>query len=181
MNQNHNDGGKMKRAFSILLLVLLLQMLGCTGKQGATGPQGEKGDHGETGLQGPAGVQGPTGPAGPTGPTGPKGDKGDKGDPGNKGDKGDPGQSGTQRIVRYSTSPVPTNSTYCYTIPELTNLSNSMVSITVYTRLDGLTTWWPLPTYFQGSPDFGPSYLFGEGQLCVLQCKNQWIAIVIIK
>jgi hypothetical protein len=164
----------MKRGLPILIIVLSILMLSCTGKQGPTGPKGEKGDHGEIGPQGPAGVQGPTGP------TGNKGDKGDKGDPGNKGDKGDPGQSGTQRYVYYSLTPVP-YATTCYTIPEVTSDATRIVSLTVYARWDGQTSWFEIPAYFAGQSGYGSLYYFSEGQVCVDQLLGAWLAFVIIK
>jgi hypothetical protein len=60
----------------ILMALVLVPLVCCTGPQGDTGLQGPKGD---TGPQGPQGDTGPQGPKGDTGPQGPKGDTGPQG------------------------------------------------------------------------------------------------------
>ncbi|MBI4234486.1 MAG: hypothetical protein HY686_08605 [Chloroflexi bacterium] len=66
-------------ALTVLLSLLLLAALACTGPigpQGAAGPQGSVGAAGSKGDAGPAGSQGSVGPAGPKGDTGLAGPQG---------------------------------------------------------------------------------------------------------
>lgn len=60
--QRSKQEGAVMKKFAVLMLVVLL---GCTGKTGPMGPAG---------AQGPAGPTGPAGPVGPGGPPGPGGD-----------------------------------------------------------------------------------------------------------
>ena len=108
---------------------------GAPGAAGATGPQGPAGADGATGATGPQGPQGVkgdtglTGPAGADGATGPQGQQGIQGVQGNAGAQGPAGFPGqTTRI----TSPVTNNNASANTIADVTGLSFSVVSGSIY-------------------------------------------------
>jgi hypothetical protein len=154
----------MKRACSLLaiLLTLTLVTVQCS-KEGPMGPKGDKGDIGDIGPQGPTGIQGPTGAEGP------------------KGDKGDSDSTAAHRYVYYSLTVVPTNGSHCYSMPIVTGDPTKMVSLTVYARLEGTSLWFEVPLYFEGDANAGKFYYFYEGNVCVDQLANCWLAFVIIK
>ena len=66
---------------SPILMVLLLMMIlaiACSGEQGPTGLAGSQGSIGPAGAEGPRGPSGPTGPPGPAGPRGATGPAADR-------------------------------------------------------------------------------------------------------
>lgn len=114
---------------------------GATGPQGPQGPQGLKGDTGATGSQGPAGADGATGPQGPqgikgdtgaTGSQGPQGQQGIQGIQGVQGNAGAQGPAGFPGQTTRITSPVTNNNASANTIADVTGLSFSVVSGSIY-------------------------------------------------
>jgi hypothetical protein len=69
-------------AFLIIIALIVVPLVACTGPQGPQGPQGPAGPQGEKGERGPmgppgdSGARGPVGPEGPEGPAGPAGPSG---------------------------------------------------------------------------------------------------------
>ena len=96
---------KKKILISLLVLsVILITAVGCTGDIGPVGAVGPPGPQGELGAQGSIGPQGKTGPAGlqgnqgipgPAGPVGPRGLTGQQGSAGPEGPQGEEGPRGS--------------------------------------------------------------------------------------
>ena len=104
-----------------------------------------------------AGCEGPEGPVGPTGPPGSPG----------------PGS----RIVYESTEPIPDSSNpYCYNIPEI-DLDN-MPNVAVYLSEDR-NEWVEIPIYFD-IPDYVAVAILVDGQICMFNCADWYVMIVII-
>jgi hypothetical protein len=69
-------------AFLIIIALIVVPLVACTGQQGPQGPAGPQGPQGEKGERGPMGPPGESGTRGPVGPEGPPGPEGDEGPPG---------------------------------------------------------------------------------------------------
>ena len=90
-------------AITVILLLIVALVAGCSAKEGPVGPAGPPGPAGPVGpagAQGPAGATGPQGAAGPAGPAGPVGPAGPAGPPGPAGPAGVAAAPETPKTVK---------------------------------------------------------------------------------
>jgi hypothetical protein len=77
-------------AFLIIIALIVVPLVSCSGPQGPAGPSGQQGPQGEKGERGPAGPKGETGSMGPPG---------EPGEPGPAGPRGPAGEGTAAEIV----------------------------------------------------------------------------------
>lgn len=114
---------------------------------------------------------------GPEGPMGPVGVQGEQGLPGEDGQDGEDG-AGT-RVWYFSGTPVPSMALWCLDVPQIT--LDDMPLISVYCApIATPNVWAELPIFIEGMTGDGQFYFIMEGEICVENCANLWIRVVVV-